>query len=261
VISWFKKRPRTEGVTNYLTLNGVTLDPTSKTLDLRLYGIISPPKDQGDANTCWAFSANGAYEASYKIRKGKDINTSEQEVVNCSGVGRANSGGVSFLVFRWMVDSSRNLADATLIPYLATDAVCSELHPNTDYYGVSSALVSPDGNIDKVPTRPQIKEAICEHGAISAAVYAIDRWRHYKGGVLKDKNTYDSAHIPLSNHAILIIGWSEKLQAWLVKNSWGEHWGSPCNETGYTGKDSGYIWVHYGCENIGKKAAWIMAKK
>ncbi len=152
-----------EGVGNYLTLNGVTLDPTDSLLDLRRFGVISPPKDQRAANTCWAFSANGAYETSYKIRKGRDINTSEQEV-DCSGVGDADSWTFSFFVGWW--DLLQNLADSSAIPYLAINAVCDKAHPNTDYYASRAELVSKDGNINTAPAVALIKQAICEHGAI-----------------------------------------------------------------------------------------------
>lgn len=245
-----------------LRLNGTQLDPASAVLDLRTFGLISPPKDQDTASTCWAFSATAAYEAAYKLLKGKDINASEQEVINCSGAGNAIDGGMSFLVFRWMVDSTRNLDDNAAEPYLAINHSCSLVHPNTDYFAVAANLVSLDNNINTVPSVAWIKNAICKHGAISAAVYATDRWINYTGGVLDDKNSYlDQDKTRLSNHAILIIGWSDPLKSWLVKNSWGTNWGSTCKETGYNGKDRGFIWVHYGCENIGKKACWVTPKQ
>jgi C1A family cysteine protease len=245
----------------YLTFNGIVLSPHAKIVDLRTYGLIDPPKDQGDASTCWAFSANEAYEAAYKISKNKDINTSEQEVINCSGAGSAVDGGVSFMVFRWMVDSTQNLDDSLASPYLATDNSCSKVRPNTDYFAITADLVSPDQNINTVPSVSLIKDAICKHGAISAAVYATDNWRDYEGGIFNDNSTYLEGGVPLSNHAILIIGWNDAIQCWLVKNSWGLNWGSACNESGYTGTEKGYIWVHYGCENIGKKASWVTPRK
>jgi cathepsin L len=48
------------------------------------------------------------------------------------------------------------------------------------------------------------------------------------------------------NHAVLLIGWDDEKQAWLIKNSWGEQWG-----------EKGFAWIKYGSNNIGVFAAWV----
>jgi hypothetical protein len=245
-----------------LRFNGVRLNPKDEILDLRLYGLIGPPKEQGDSfNTCWAFSANEAYEAAYKIVNHEDINTSEQDVIDCSGVGSGKGTGVSFLVYLWMFDSKANLIDSATAPYYGRYHTCKLVRPKTNYFAVDADLVSPDRMLTTVPTVKEIKEAICRHGAIAAAVEATLDWLDYKGGVFQDENSYlGDANVPLSNHAVLIIGWNEKIHCWLIENSWGAHWGAPCNETGYKGLDSGYMWLPYGVGNIGKKACWVLPK-
>jgi cathepsin L len=45
---------------------------------------------------------------------------------------------------------------------------------------------------------------------------------------------------------MVLIGWDDEKQAWLVKNSWGEEWGA-----------KGFGWVAYGSNNIRQFAAWI----
>jgi cathepsin L len=52
------------------------------------------------------------------------------------------------------------------------------------------------------------------------------------------------------NHVVLLIGWDDEKQAWLVKNSWGESWG-----------EKGFAWIRYGSNNIGVFAAWIEAAR
>ena len=52
------------------------------------------------------------------------------------------------------------------------------------------------------------------------------------------------------NHDVLLIGWDDSKKAWLVKNSWGEEWG-----------EKGFAWIKYGANNIGVFAAWIEARK
>ena len=58
------------------------------------------------------------------------------------------------------------------------------------------------------------------------------------------------------NHCVTIVGWDDSKQAWLVKNSWGTGWGSTCG----FGTERGYIWIKYGCDNIGLFPGWVLAK-
>ena len=72
----------------------------------------------------------------------------------------------------------------------------------------------------------------------------------YTNGVfyeLESRPTNDLFH---GNHSVLIIGWDDDKGAWLIKNSWGTYWG-----------EDGYMWIKYNSNDIGKKAAWVVAKK
>ena len=64
-------------------------------------------------------------------------------------------------------------------------------------------------------------------------------------------------HSGTINHGVTLIGWDDKKGAWLIKNSWGTSWG----ETGGYSTEKGYMWISYGCSNIGYGASWIQAKK
>ena len=50
------------------------------------------------------------------------------------------------------------------------------------------------------------------------------------------------------NHMVTLVGWDDDLQAWLIKNSWGEYWG-----------ENGYMWINYFSNKIGYGAAWVQA--
>lgn len=57
-------------------------------VDWRTAGIITPIKNQGSCGSCWAFAATAAHE-SYQIQfkgQSKDINLSEQQLVDCSNI-------------------------------------------------------------------------------------------------------------------------------------------------------------------------------
>lgn len=95
---------------------------------------------------------------------------------------------------------------------------------------------------DKVPTPKQLKTALIEHGPLAAPIHADSCLIGYRSGVFNER---DNQTI---NHVVLLVGWDDDKQAWLIKNSWGEEWG-----------EKGFAWIKYGSNNFGQFAAWIDA--
>lgn len=62
------------------------------------------------------------------------------------------------------------------------------------------------------------------------------------------------------NHYVLVVGWDDRKQAWIMQNSWGEAWGFDCGfESDGFGNQvaGGYAYVRYG--TFGQFAAWLEA--
>lgn len=64
------------------------------------------------------------------------------------------------------------------------------------------------------------------------------------------------------NHDVLLIGWDDKKQAWIVQNSAGKNWGYNCyfargEQSKLIGIERGYAYIGYG--TLGKFAAWLEA--
>lgn len=97
---------------------------------------------------------------------------------------------------------------------------------------------------DKLPAVEQLKTALIEHGPLAAPIHSDSCLVDYKGGVFNEKNNR------LINHVVLLVGWDDGKQAWLIKNSWGEEWG-----------EKGFAWIKYGSNNFGQFAAWIEANE
>ncbi|RYY52143.1 MAG: hypothetical protein EOO05_22295, partial [Chitinophagaceae bacterium] len=125
---------------------------------------------------------------------------------------------------------------------------CTESTPGTNYYASDWGIVDPSNDINKIASVANIKNALCKYGVIAASVYVTPLFQNYASGVFYEfaNNTAD----PVSNHAIDIVGWDDDKGAWLIKNSWGTDWG-----------EDGYMWIKYNSNNIGRRAAWVVAKK
>lgn len=93
---------------------------------------------------------------------------------------------------------------------------------------------------DEIPSVEQLKRSLIEHGPLVAPLHGDSCFGVYKSG------TFNGHHNEGLNHVVVLIGWDDEKQAWLIKNSWGEEWG-----------EKGFAWVAYGSNNIGLFAAWI----
>lgn len=74
----------------------------------------------------------------------------------------------------------------------------------------------------------KLKAAIATIGPISISIYAEESFKFYSGGVYYEPHCIDN----IVNHAILAVGYGTNERGeeyYIVKNSWGKHWG----ENGY----------------------------
>jgi cathepsin K len=260
-------KERAEGPAKYIKMKGIELSPSMPRLDLRDYGLATSVKDQNPAGSCWAFGAVGTFESNYKATKALDIDASEQYVINCSGAGTSN-GGLAFEVFSWMVSNKKNIDNEKETPYKGEDGECSLTPPKTNYYAIEWEFVDPNQDPSAIPAVQQIKEAMCKYGAISASVYVTENFQYYKYDPDQPNKSYvfkEDQTFPGTNHAIVLIGWDDSKHSWLLKNSWGPNWGITCSSngeaSGYSKEKSGYMWIDYNTNNVGRRAAWIKVKR
>ena len=205
-------------------------------------GYCTPVRDQGQCGSCWAFGTVGPLESAILIQDGASLDLAEQYLVSCNTDGWGCDGGWwAHDYHEWKYAFPETVAGAVYesqFPYTATDAPCGgpyEHHdPIADWVFV--------GSENSVPSTDAIKQAIVDHGPVSAAVCVNSAFQAYTGGVFNPVGWCFSI-----NHAITLVGWDDTLGAWRLRNSWGDDWG-----------EDGYMWIAYGKNYVGYSANYVV---
>lgn len=202
------------------TFSSAMTTAASISYDWRSYNGVTPVVDQGNCGSCWAFAATAALESNVMIATGKSIDRAEQILVSCSGAGSCSGG---------YVDAASNyirntgLPPESYYPYTATNGACSTAA--NGWQSNTSAITSWHyvGNTTS-PTVDQIKNELVTYGPLVTTMDVYTDFFSYRSGIYK----YVTGHLE-GGHAILIVGYDDVDQCFIVKNSWGSGWG----EAGY----------------------------
>ncbi|GAB1287845.1 Cathepsin S [Apodemus speciosus] len=193
-------------------------------VDWREKGCVTDVKYQGSCGSCWAFSAVGALEGQLKLKTGKLVSLSAQNLVDCSSEEKYRNkgcgGGFMTEAFQYIIDNGGIESEASY-PYKAMDEKCH--YDSKNRAATCSRYIElPFGNEDA------LKEAVATKGPVSVAIDAShSSFFLYKSGVYDDPSCTEEV-----NHGVLVVGYGtlDGKDYWLVKNSWGLHFG-----------DQGYI--------------------
>jgi predicted secreted protein len=202
----------------------------------------TPVRDQGNCGSCWAFGTVGPLEQAILIKDGVSRDLSEQYLVSCNTDGWSCSGGWwAHDYHEWKYPASEPGPGAVYeadFPYTATNAPCNP--PHTHHETIADWVYV--GSQYGVPTTAAIKQAIYDHGPVSAAVCVNTAFQLYTGGVFNPLVSCSTM-----NHAIVLVGWDDSLGAWRLRNSWGDDWG-----------EGGYMWIAYGKNYVGYSANYVV---
>ena len=198
---------------------------------------LTPVKDQGDTNLCWAYSAIHASEANI-LKQGignKDtLRLNPQALAYRKYVRNADPlGNTSQYYDRYAGEwTSRAGAIENTAPILSMwqgpiegNKPAADVHENTLYRLESASLIS--SGLSGAERIQEIKNAIARYGAVTASTF-------YDGGTKPYYN--DKAVSNGIAHAIALIGWDDTLDkslfkpgsvetngGWLVKNSYNDN--------------------------------------
>lgn len=185
--------------------------------DWRLFGAVTPVKDQSVCGSCWSFGTVGAIEGAYFLNNGGNlVRLSQQALIDCSwGYGNNGcDGGEDFRVYQWMQKVGGIPTEESYGGYLGQDGYC---HVN------NATLVAPIKGFVNVTSNNEnaFKVALFKNGPLSVAIDASKRsFTFYSHGVFYEETCGNK--LEQLDHAVLAVGYGTMNGElyWLVKNSW-----------------------------------------
>lgn len=208
--------------------------------------------DQSHCGSCWAVATATVLRANAEIN-GHSRTFSPQELVDCvpnphhcGGEGGCKGSTVE-LALNWVMEQGLDTLEGT--PYKAEDSTCKKSSPllisqdgvhdhledmiATGFHGAqsdsSAGLALGLRGWERLPENEYepLMRAVAQVGPVAVSV-AAHSWHSYSDGIFDDCN-----RDAVIDHAVTLVGYGKDKRSddkyWIVKNSWGNHWGEKGN--------------------------------
>jgi hypothetical protein len=187
---------------------------------------ITTVQDQNPCESCWAFCSTGVAESMVRIEHCFWSKRSEGDVHDGMGA-KCGNGGWHDSALDWI--QQNGICDLTCYPYKTDD---SPYAPTPDRPGRTEKI---DGHVDigDIEQQKVWLDSVGPLGCAFEVFHDFDVFGSVGVGVYRKNNAPDNFSRGL--HCVMIVGYDDNLQAWLIKNSWGAAW-----------HNDGYAWIGYG---------------
>lgn len=200
-------------------------------VDLR--AMCSPVENQGNVGSCTANAAVGALEYHMRVARMPEVDLSRLYVYyNARRLSRKESEDCGAFISHVMASvMAFGACPERMWPYVEAmwptepGAPCYEAGGNLT--GVSYARVARDSGM-----KVALVNGLPVVFGISLPGDMLHREGWETGRIRRPQGAFPPS--PHSGHAMLIVGYDDSLQSWLVRNSWGTDYG-----------EGGYVWIDY----------------
>ena len=164
-----------------------------QSIDWRKQGAVSEIRNQGQGETCWAFSAAGAIEGARVASKAVKSMTplSVQELIDCMEIQCSDGSGTMDDAFEWVREKRNGSLDTfQSYPYVDKDCIFWDPPHKCLHNG---SLPSGPGRVTAmhhtIPNNVTDLMLALTRGPVSVAIYSsLTTFTTYKGGIYSDKN-------------------------------------------------------------------------
>lgn len=214
--------PEDEGIPYKESFTAVPATFDWRNIDGNGMSYVTPIRNQSSCGSCWAFAATAGLE-SYTLmtqnNPNANLDLAEQILISCyntNGCSGGSPSGASNYI------KTTGLPLESCFPYKAKDAndppdpvTCDEACAN---WQQNTYKILNYGSVTKSVSA--IKEALVNYGPLVTTFNVYTDFFYYNGGIY----SYAWGNIE-GGHAVLIVGYDDDNQCFLVKNSWGTLWG------------------------------------
>ncbi|XP_028674260.1 digestive cysteine proteinase 2-like [Erpetoichthys calabaricus] len=193
-----------------------------ESFDWRLYGAVTPVKDQAICGSCWSFATTGALEGALFLKTGSLVVLSQQMLVDCSwGFGNNGcDGGEEWRAYEWVMKHGGIATAESYGPYMGQNGYC-HFNQSEMTAKVKSYTNVTSGDLEA------LKTAIFKNGPVAVSIDASHKsFVFYSNGVYYEPQCGSKPQN--LDHAVLAVGFGvlNGEPYWLIKNSWSTYWGN-----------------------------------
>ncbi|KAG5669048.1 hypothetical protein PVAND_016949 [Polypedilum vanderplanki] len=177
---------------------------------------LQPIQDQGQCESCYAFAAIATIESQMIIRYNNWEKLSEQEAMECT---KGCKGGLSQDIYLYS-QVHGGCASENSYPYYGHEV--NDCNAAQNRKRVSNSKCT--GILEFGTSVEATMKAIEQFGPITAYMAIYNSFYNYNNGIYKRTQNDDEIQ---GYHAVTFVGYGQEngLDYWLVRNSWGKHWG------------------------------------
>ncbi len=180
---------------------------------------VTPIRDQETCGSCWAFASIAALEAVTLIANdtpGVNLDLSEQVLISCGPNNSCSTGGSINEAADYLEDTGAPLESCYY--YTSTEGSCGNACSSrfTDTYKITgwSWITTTSATVDA------LKNALNTYGPLVTTMDVYGDFENYVSGVYSHVTG-----VLKGAHAVLLVGYDDPGQYFIVKNSWGTNWG------------------------------------